>query len=529
VSTATRAVVARSFADERVRTASFATFFALIAFAQTYGYRHSYPTLADRAAFARTFGANRTLQLFYGVPHDLLSVGGYVAWRVGGIASIFAAVWGLLAAVRALRAEEDAGRRELVLAGTIGRGAAYLASLAAVAAGAAVLWFGLFLGLLAGRLPAGGSAYLALATVSAVPVFAAVGALASQVAGSRRVALELSTAVLAIAFLLRVVADTSTRLEPLRWATPLGWVEELRAFADPRPAVLLLPAAATGLLVAVAALVNGRRDVGRGLLERDDTAPPSPRLLSSPGALALRGQRGTVAAWLAAVGVFALVFGVLSASFTKANIPAALREQLERLGISIATPAGALGLYFLVFVLAVALFACGQLAAIRREEADQQLETLLALPLGRTRWLAERLLVAGGGAAVLALTAGVLAWAGAASQGVDVTLLRMLEAGANCLPASLLFLGLGTLAFALVPRASAGVAYGLVSVAFVWQLVGGVLGAPGWLLDLSPFQHVALVPAQPFGAGSAAAMLALAAAAVVAAAAAFGRRDLTSA
>ena len=73
------------------------------------------------------------MQLFYGVPHDLLSVGGYTAWRVGGTASIFAAAWGLTAAVRALRAEEDAGRQELVLAGVISRRDAYLAALAAIA------------------------------------------------------------------------------------------------------------------------------------------------------------------------------------------------------------------------------------------------------------------------------------------------------------------------------------------------------------------------------------------------------------
>jgi hypothetical protein len=35
----------------------------------------------------------------------------------------------------------------------------------------------------------------------------------------------------------------------------------------------------------------------------------------------------------------------------------------------------------------------------------------------------------------------------------------MLEAGANCLPVALLFLGVATLAYAVAPRASAGIAY----------------------------------------------------------------------
>ena len=71
----------------------------------------TYPTLADRLAFAHSFGDNKAVApLLRGTPHDLLTVGGYTAWRVGGTLAIFAAVWGLLAAVRALRAEEDSGR-----------------------------------------------------------------------------------------------------------------------------------------------------------------------------------------------------------------------------------------------------------------------------------------------------------------------------------------------------------------------------------------------------------------------------------
>ena len=93
---------------------------------------------------------------------------------------------------------------------------------------------------------------------------------------------------------------------------------------------------------------------------------------------------------------------------------------------------------------------------------------------------------------------------GAESGGVSISLPRMLEAGANCLPVALLFLGIAALAYAIVPRASAGIAYGLVTVAFLWDLVGSLLGVPRWLVELTPFAHVGLVPAQPFrGAGGA--------------------------
>lgn len=525
---ATSAIARRAFADGRTRTISFALLFAFVAAANVAGFQHSFPTLKDRLDFARSFGGDASVRLFYGQPHELLTTGGYVAWRVGGFMSIFAAVWGLLAAVRALRTEEDAGRWELILAGAVRRREALLAVLAAIGASIAVLWLATFLGLILGGLPAGGSAYLALATVAPAPVFLGVGAVVCQLAPARRVALELGMATLALMLILRVVADTSAGAGWLRWATPLGWSEELRAFADPRPAVLILPLLVSVMLLVLAAEIALRRDVGSGLIEARDRTAPRLWLLSSPTALALRGERGSLAGWLFGVGGFAAIIGVISTTFTTAKLPESLRRELARVGgATIATPTGVLGLYFLFFVLAVSLFACAQIAAARHEEAGQQLETLLALPLGRRHWLAGRLALALGGSIVLALCAGLLAWAGARSQGASVSLPRMLQAGANCLPATLLFLSLSALAFAVLPRASSGIAYGLVSVAFVWQLFGSLLGAPAWLLGVSPFHHVALVPAQPFKGLAAAIMLLLAAAGVLAALVLFQRRDLT--
>jgi ABC-2 type transport system permease protein len=102
----------------------------------------------------------------------------------------------------------------------------------------------------------------------------------------------------------------------------------------------------------------------------------------------------------------------------------------------------------------------------------------------------------------------------------------MLEAGVNCLPVAFLFLGIAALAYATVPRASAGVAYAVVTIAFLWQLVGALLGVPHWLVELTPFAHVGLVPTQPFRVGAAAIMAAIGLAASAAALAAFRRRDL---
>lgn len=526
--TGASAIARRAFGDARVRTFSFAALFAFVALLQAIAYRTGYPTLEDRLRFALSVGQNDAARLLYGEPHDLLTVGGYLSWRLGGGLAIFAGVWGLLAAVRATRAEEDAGRADLVLSGVVGRRRAFFAQLAAIAAGAAVLWLALFVALVAGRVAVGGAAYLALAVVSVVPVFVGVGAVASQAAPTKRLASGLSTGVLLVALALRTVGATTDGLHWLMWTTPLGWAGELRPFADPQPLVLLLPIVSAALLLVTASALVIRRDIGRGLLPSRDTAPPHLRLLGSPLAQAVRSGRAVLLAWVAGVGAFALLMGFISGVATPDVISEELRRQLEKLGVeSVVTPSGWLGFTFVFLVLAVSLFCCMQVGGIRSEEAEERLETLLALPVGRRRWFAGRLALAAGGAAVVALAAGVLAWTGAAIQGAGVSLPVMIGAGANCLPVSLLFLGLGALAFAFAPRPSTGIAYGLVAVAFVWELLGALLEAPEWVLALSPFHDIGLVPGQRFEAGWAAVMLVIGGIAAVAAIWRFEQRDLT--
>jgi ABC-2 type transport system permease protein len=521
------AVARRAFADGRIRTWSFALIFFVACYSNVVAYRSAYPVLSDRLALARSLGTNDAVRLFYGKPHDLLTVGGYAAWRIGGVLTLLAGVWGFLAAIRAMRAEEDAGRAELVLAGIVARRNVYLAALAAILAGAALLWLAAFLGLTSAKLSAGGSAYMALAVVSVAAVFVGVGALASQLAPTRRLAIELSSAALLLSFLARVVADTTTSFEWLRWITPLGWAEELRPFTGARPLVLLLPAATSVALIGAAGAIALRRDIGTGLLPAREHAPPNRRLLGSPLAQTLRGERGSFSIWLLCSGFFALVVGAISTSIASAGLSGALQRQVKQAsGVSIVTPAGYMSFTFIFFVVVLSLFVCAQISAARGAELDQQLETLFALPVGRVRWLAGRLALAAGGAAAIGLFAGLCAWVGAASQNAGISLGQMLGAGANCLPVALLFLGLAALAYALAPRASSGIAYGLVMIAFLWQLFGAALSAPQWLIEVTPFQHVGLVPAQAFRASDAAVMVTIGVAAALAGLWVFRRRDL---
>ena len=91
-----------------------------------------------------------------------------------------------------------------------------------------------------GGLPAGGSAYLALARLGD-PRVRGRRRRGSQLAPTHRTALELGAAVVALASLLRVVADTANGAGWLQWLTPLGWAERAASVHRSGPVVLLLP------------------------------------------------------------------------------------------------------------------------------------------------------------------------------------------------------------------------------------------------------------------------------------------------
>jgi ABC-2 type transport system permease protein len=519
LSTPTYALVRRRLADARGLTVAFAYLFAIYAYTQPSGYRSAYPKLSDRLAFAHSFAANKGLWLLYGQPHDVSAVSGYTAWRVGGVLAIAAAIYGLLAAIRLTRAEEDSGRLELVLAGAVTRRTVNLAALAALTSGALILWGAELTGSLVAGLPLVGSGYLALATASIVPVCASLATLAGEFAPTRRSALELAGSAIALLFVLRVTADTVSGLSWLHWATPLGWAEQLRPFAGPQPLAFLLPASATLLLLTLAARISARRDLGTGLLPTRDIA-----------AQALRSQIGVLLAWSGSVTALSFILGAVAKSISPADVSKSVQKEIGKLGSgAITTPTGYLAFIFIFVVLAVCVFVCAQIGAARREAADQRLETLLAMPVSRRRWLAGRAALAIVAAAALSLLAGVLAWAGASTGGAQVSLPTMLQAGANALPIATLFLGLAILAYAITPRSSGAIIYALLAISFFWKLVGSLLAVPRWLVDLTPFAHVAPVPTQPFRTLAAVTMIALGAVTTLAATELFRRRDLIGA
>lgn len=491
----------------------------------------AYDTPQSRHEIATTIGGNGALRALFGSGRALETVAGWTAWRSLGIVTILGSIWGLLAATRWLRGEEDAGRWELlVVGGTTRRGAA-ARGLGAMAIGVAALWgTTATVILLAGRVPEAGfavtaSLFLALALVAPAALFLAVGALASQVAPTRRQAAQLAAAVFGVAYLLRVIGNSGPHLHWVQWTTPLGWIQHLHPLTGPTALPLLPLGAVVAGLVAATLMLAGRRDVGAGVLAARDSSPPRLGLLRGSLALAVRLEGATWSSWAVGLAVMSFLFGIV-ASAVASTSSTALEEALARLGAGDAGVPAYLGLFYLIVGAALALAAAGHVAATREEEADGHADTLLVGPVRRIGWLGGRLAVSVGALGGLALIAGVGGWAGSAWQHGGVSLMRVMGAALNTLPAAVLVLGAGTLAHGLAPRRAAALSYALVAWSFVVEMLGATGTGGRLLLDLSVFHHVALVPAAEFRASGAVALLGLGVAGMLAGIALFHRRDL---
>lgn len=453
-----------------------------------------------------------------------------------GLLIIVGAIWGLLTATRLLRGEEDAGRWELLLAGRTTRRHATVQAIAGLAAGFVVLWT-LTAGLTAAAgsrpgvgFPVSASLFYATAATASAAMFLAIGALASQLSRTRRQANGLAAAVFGVSFLIRMVADAGTGLGWMRWASPLGWVENLRPLTGSRPIalvpVILLVAAAAGAAVTLA----GRRDLGAGMRARPESANANTRLLGGPAILVTRLERWVALAWIGGLAMLALIFGLVARSAAEANVGVKTIEQaVGRLGGHQGGAAAWIGYEFLYIAALIAFTAAGQISAMRSEEADGHLDNLLARPVSRGTWLAGRLGFGVALVAVVGLAAGVGGWIGVATRHSDIGFAAMFQAGLNVAVPALFVLGVGAFLYGLVPRLAVPILYGLVLWSFVIEIIGSSITANHWLLDTAVLSHLGPVPATGLDWTAIAWLTGLGVIAALAGLAAFDRRDLAAA
>jgi ABC-2 type transport system permease protein len=356
-----------------------------------------------------------------------------------------------------------------------------------------------------------------------------VGALTAQLSEGARTANGLTAVILGISYVLRAIGDSAADggARWVSWLSPIGWAQQIRAYAGDRWFVALLPLALLVVLVAGAFALVRRRDVGAGLVRpRPGPATAAPSL-RSPLALAWRLQRGTLCGWAVAFLLLGLLVGNIASNVDGFVNSAGTKDMIQKLGgvsgltdAFLSTEMGMLGLLASAFGIQAAL-------RLRSEQTALRAEPILATGVTRSRWLASHVIVALFGTGVLVLIgglgSGISSGASLGNMGRQVP--RMIAAAAVQLPAIWLVTALVVILFGAAPKlVTAG--WALFGAFLLVGQFGPVFNLPQGVMDLSPYAHTPRLPGGDFSATPVLALSAIAAVLLAAGFATFRQRDI---
>jgi ABC-2 type transport system permease protein len=496
-------IAARTLRDHARSAIGWGALFATVVYTSAWGYASAYPTALSRAGLQVTLGSNVGIAALFGKPADLGTLGGFTAWRANGVLMIVGLVWGLLLGARALRGEEEDGRWEPVLAGATSARRASAAVLGGIAAMLAIVWVIVAAGGVAaahysdGEFGLPGAMLLATTLLGPVALAAALSACCGQLVGTRRRAAAVAGALVAIALVLRMVVAVYPHWRWLRRVNPLCWYDQTAPLVHNDVSWLVSGWLLTAALAVTAAAIAGSRDLDAPLIRLKNK-----RGAGRPvgGALALNSRVSltTSLGWLSAAAALAVVVGLLSGPVAQAaQRSAGMRRIFERMGTGNTQAQAFVGLTMVTMATLLALCAAALVNAVREEETSGRLAAELSTQLSRTAWLAGRTVAAVAMLLLQGLAIGLGLVVGAALGGTHISAGKLVSAGVNIVPVAAVALACGIAVVGIRPRMAAPTVYAVIALSFTVEMVGSLVQAPTWLLDVSLLHHLVLAPAVP--------------------------------
>jgi ABC-2 type transport system permease protein len=403
--------------------------------------------------------------------------------------TIATSILAILTVIRHTRAEEENGSAELVLSSVVGRYARTAAALILVGGLNAVLALTMTLAMTSTGFALVDTAAMSLGITGVAMVFGAVAAVTAQLWRQSRTASGAAMATLAVAALVRGAGDVIDNSgSVLSWFSPIAWAQQMRPFTDLRwwPFGLLV-ILALGLM-AVAAVLERRRQYDAGTIASVGEKPDAPTI-TGPLRLHLTLQRGQTIGWAAGLFVAGLVFG----SMTKALLDAAENNELIARLLS---TTGNDGIYTTMTQFLAAAATAYVSSVVLRVYTDEQNglgEPVLAGAVSRRSWLLGAVGCALAGSVVLLFCAGLGNGLGAGlTLGEPGTVIRLTLSALAFLPALAVVASVAALAVAL--RAP-WIAWLTVTFVITALYLGALLRLPRWLIELSPVGQTT-VPSQ---------------------------------
>lgn len=448
-----------------------------------------FPNQQDRAGLAAAVGSNPALGLIFGPAFDLSTTDGFNAWRSLALGGFLAALGAIFAVTRATRAQEDSGQAELLASGVLGRASRLSAGVGLGLIGSLLL--GLVAGVVTGLCGGAWDASLLLgATFTATGwMFTGVAAVTAQLGSDSRTANSMAIGTLGVLFLLRGFAYSVEAPDWTVWINPLGWMTETRPASGNHWWPILLGLALTVVLLAVAYVLQARRDFGVGAVApRPGPARGRDR---STWRLVLRLNRGPVITWTIAFLALGVVFGYFATSITDILSGDGAVKQVLAAG---ATTPDALVSAFLVTILSLV----GIIASIpgvqimlklRTEEMEDRVEPVMATTVQRPRYFASSVVLALLAPAVYVLLAGLEIASLASTADIGVNFGDALLQAIATVPAVWTVVAVSVAVIGARPQVSIAAWLGVLA-SFVLTLLGPTFKLWDWVLAISPFWHI---------------------------------------
>lgn len=477
---------------------------------QSLGSQRVYGTPEKLAQFRETFAANAAAVAMAGPSELLETIGGEAVFEVSSYVAVVVALMSMFLVGRHTRADEEAGRAELIRSTQVGRRAILLATLALAGLANLAVAVVVFAAGAGTGLPVAGSLLFGAAMAGVGVSFAALTAIAVQVFENPRAVYGAVGVALGVSYVLRAAGDVGDGM--LSWLSPIGWAQRTLPYVQDRWWPLLLPVGVAALLVPIAFAVLDRRDFGAGLIPPRPGPATASRALGSPLALAWRLQRASLVGWAVGVILLSTAFGSLGHSVEQliTDNPE-IADVLPGGGADVVNSYLALAIVFVALV--AAAYGVASAMRARNEEVSGRAEPILATPTSRWAWLGSHLAVALPGTALLLAAAGFgegLAYGLVVADPTQIP--RLTGVALVYVPAVWLIVAVVVLGYGWVPRAAAALGWGFVALCAGITLFADVVDLPEWLRNASPFTHT---PQAPLEAVTATPLVAIAAIAVV--------------
>jgi len=462
--------------------------------------RAAFPTQADREAYA-SIANTPAVAALTGTPYAADTLGGILVLKIWMTLAITLAFATVFLVTRNGRADEEAGRTELLRSSVLGRHAYTLANYLVVGAFNVLVGITIAGAAIALGLPVDGGLVLGASLTGLGLFFLGVSAVVGQLASTSRGANGFASMVIGAAFVIRAVGDLEGMGTTPGWislVSPIGWAQQMRPFGENQWWPLAQLVVGGVLLCAVALRLEARRDLGSGVLpDRPGPAEASPAMMTPLG-LALRLQRGSLVGWFAAVVVMGLLYGSVAAQMADLLASNAMYAAMFA-GHGSSFTDGVIGLLVMLNAIVASAFVVESALQVRTEEASGLAEPQLAGSVSRLRWAGGRLLLPVIGSALLLVIGGlVMGAAYGASQSDASQVWVLLGAAIAYWPGVLVTAGVVVLLIGVAPRLAATLSWFYFSTMVIISVFGALFSLPSEVTGNTPLTATPRLPADAF-------------------------------